>query len=277
MTIIVRSLEGYSTDVWANLPWRLFERRLVRLQRRIHKASKTKNIDLVKKLQRLLIGSNSARYLAVRYGIESNLLFKDFGQAKFRNLTSKQKIRLVTELKYPRILSYEVRDSLYNSKNSQDYISCLKACSLQSLFRYATEPVIGLPSLRYFYKGQFVNSFHYLKNNRSKSFFTYSLFSIVSCFVSEYRSEFNSHDFSSRVDFLIRSNQLPICNRYFSDLYSFLVSQKKLIYFLVNKKCIETLLQMDTSFMNNNLLLATTRAKFHDWYFKKLFISTRGF
>jgi hypothetical protein len=274
MTIIVRSLEGYSTDVWANLPWRLFESRLVRLQRRIHKASKTKNIDLVKKLQRLLIGSNSARYLAVRYIIENNLVFKECRQTNFRNLTSKQKIKLVTELKYPRILSYQVADPLDTSKNVEDYIACLKIFSLQSLFRYATEPVIGLSSLRYFYKGQFVNSSHYLKI-RSKSFSSYSLASTASCFVNKRRPEFNFQYFLSRLNFLLKSNQLLIRNCCFSALYSFLFFQKKLIDFPINKKYLEILLQMDTSFTNKSLIEATIRTKFHDWYFKTLFISTR--
>lgn len=159
MTIIARSLEGYSADVWANLPWRLFEKRLVRLQRRIHKASKAKNIKLVKALQHLLLGSNSARYLSVRYAVEGNIAKTNYCYKNYTVLTSKQKIKLVYELKYPRIIGFTDLPNLALN-TLEDYLHNLKLTSLQCLFKYAIEPVSEFPSAHYFYKGQLVNSFH---------------------------------------------------------------------------------------------------------------------
>nr|ASV47552.1 reverse transcriptase [Chroomonas mesostigmatica CCMP1168] len=160
MTIIARNLEGYSADVWANLPWRLFERRLVRLQRRIHKATKIKNKKLVTKLQRLLIGSNSARYLSVRYAIDSITAFRQVGEASLKPLTSKQKIKLVHELKYPSIINY--KDSDWGAFGPYDVFN-LKITSLQCLNRFMVEPVSEIPSSSYFYRGQLIVSPMYLK------------------------------------------------------------------------------------------------------------------
>lgn len=226
MTIIVRSLEGYSADVWANLPWRLFERRLVRLQRRIHKASKTKNRDLVKNLQRLLIGSNSARYLSVRYALDANVLDKKSDDTKYTYLNSTQKIQLVNELKYPRILKYQLSDHLSNKKNVEDDLAHLKILSLQSLLKYAIEPVVGLPSLQYFYKGQFIDSFYYLKC-RHKTAWTKPLGSLLGGFINDHTFRFNFHKLPLGLYLPITINRFLIYKSHFMELYGIQGFQRK--------------------------------------------------
>lgn len=236
MTITVRSLEGYSADVWANLPWRLFEKRLVRLQRRIHKASKVKNTQLVKDLQHLLLGSNSARYLAVRYVIESSIFDKKYRHLPFRSLTSKQRIRLVQELKYPRISKFK---DLHNVivKSFEDYIYTLKRLSLQCLFKYITEPVSEFPSLHYFYKGRFINSFHYFKTNRT-----------LKAFLDFYHSCWSGKNVSS----FLKSNKIP------ESVFDFLLA-----------------IDLSTFRLSMPLIKVFEGVDFNSWYFKKYCNSKR--
>ena len=51
---------------WKDLPWRAIERRCFKLQTRIYRASQRGDTKAVRKLQRLLMKSWSAKCLAVR-------------------------------------------------------------------------------------------------------------------------------------------------------------------------------------------------------------------
>jgi len=57
---------------WQDLPWRAIERAVFKLQKRIYQAAKTGDIRTVRKLQRLLLKSWSARCLAVRRVTQDN-------------------------------------------------------------------------------------------------------------------------------------------------------------------------------------------------------------
>ncbi len=51
---------------WNPVPWRTAERQVLKLQKRIYQASLRGDVGRVHGLQRLLVNSRSARFLAVR-------------------------------------------------------------------------------------------------------------------------------------------------------------------------------------------------------------------
>ena len=57
---------------WKTLPWKRFERQVFKLQTRIYRAQQRGNVTAVRKLQRLLVTSWSARCLAVRRVTQDN-------------------------------------------------------------------------------------------------------------------------------------------------------------------------------------------------------------
>jgi retron-type reverse transcriptase len=59
-------------DNWKDLPWKKFQKVVFRLQTRIFKAQKNGNLKLVTKLQKLLLNSKAAKYLAVRQVTQLN-------------------------------------------------------------------------------------------------------------------------------------------------------------------------------------------------------------
>ncbi len=57
---------------WHEVPWRQLERRIFKLQKRIYQASKRGDDQTVRKLQKTLINSWSAKCLAVRRVTQDN-------------------------------------------------------------------------------------------------------------------------------------------------------------------------------------------------------------
>ena len=57
---------------WSDINWRKLERGVHKLQKRIFQASNCGNVKLVRRLQKLLISSRSARLLAVRRVTQDN-------------------------------------------------------------------------------------------------------------------------------------------------------------------------------------------------------------
>lgn len=107
------------TEEWKSLPWKDFEKTLFRLQHRLYKASKEKDISKCIKLQSLILGSSSSRYLAVR-------------QVTQLNTGPRERLQLADELK------------LINGWKHQPLgilgIPTLRDRSMQCLLKYALEP-----------------------------------------------------------------------------------------------------------------------------------------
>ena len=61
-----------SDDIWKNLPWKKFRKVVFRLQCRIFTAQRNNNKALVIKLQKLLLSSKAARWLAIRQVTQLN-------------------------------------------------------------------------------------------------------------------------------------------------------------------------------------------------------------
>jgi len=86
---------------WKDLPWKIIERQVFKLQKRIYQAAKRDHRVEVHKLQRLLVKSWFGRCLAVRRVTQDNQGKKTAGVDGVKQLTPKQRLQLVSELKRP--------------------------------------------------------------------------------------------------------------------------------------------------------------------------------
>ena len=83
---------------WADLPWKKFEKVLYKLQKRIYQASSRGDVKNVKRLQKLLIRSRSAKLIAVRRVTQDNQGYKTAGVDGVKALTPKQRFSLVDKI-----------------------------------------------------------------------------------------------------------------------------------------------------------------------------------
>ena len=86
-------------DEWRTIPWRKLERRVYKLQKRIYRAANRGDVRTVRKLQRLMMKSWSAKCLAVRRVSQENQGKKTAGVDGIKSLTPAQRIELVNDLK----------------------------------------------------------------------------------------------------------------------------------------------------------------------------------
>lgn len=87
-----------TTYEWKEIPWRKLERRIFKLQKRIYQASRRGEINKVRKLQRLMFKSKSAKLLAVRRVTQENRGKKTAGVDGVKSLTPKQRVELAQQL-----------------------------------------------------------------------------------------------------------------------------------------------------------------------------------
>jgi RNA-directed DNA polymerase len=88
-----------TTAEWRLINWRKLERRVFKLQKRIYRASQRGDIKALRKLQKMLMKSWSARALAVRRVTQDNQGKKTAGVDGLKSLTPKQRLDLVTKLR----------------------------------------------------------------------------------------------------------------------------------------------------------------------------------
>ena len=84
---------------WKDIDWRKLERNAFKLQKRIYQASSRGDVKLVRKLQKLLISSWSARALSVRRVTQDNQGKKTAGVDGVKSLSPKQRLNLINEIK----------------------------------------------------------------------------------------------------------------------------------------------------------------------------------
>ncbi len=84
---------------WQEIPWRKLERNIFKLQKRIYKASRRGDVKWVRRLQKLLVKSWSAKLLAVRRVSQDNPGKKTAGVDGIKSLSPKQRLTLVQSLK----------------------------------------------------------------------------------------------------------------------------------------------------------------------------------
>ena len=88
-----------TTAEWNQINWRKLERRIYKLQKRIYRASGRGDVKVVRRLQKTLMKSWSARALSVRRVTQDNQGKKTAGVDGVKSLTPKQRLSLTGELK----------------------------------------------------------------------------------------------------------------------------------------------------------------------------------
>ena len=87
-----------TTYEWRTLPWRQLERRVFKLQKRIYQASLRGDVKTVRRLQRLMMKSWSAKCLAVRRVTQDNQGKKTAGIDGVASLSPEDRLTLVGNL-----------------------------------------------------------------------------------------------------------------------------------------------------------------------------------
>jgi RNA-directed DNA polymerase len=88
-----------TTVEWKHVNWRKLERHVYKLQKRIYRASQRGDTVTVRRLQKLLMKSWSAKALAVRRVTQDNTGKKTAGVDGVKSLTPKQRLELVNKLR----------------------------------------------------------------------------------------------------------------------------------------------------------------------------------
>lgn len=83
---------------WNTVPWKQVEKRVFKLQKRIYQASSRGDVKTVRRLQRLLIKSHSAKLLAVRRVTQDNQGKRTAGIDGVKSLPPKARLALVNRL-----------------------------------------------------------------------------------------------------------------------------------------------------------------------------------
>jgi RNA-directed DNA polymerase len=139
------SKTSFKTTVeWNTIPWRKLERRVFKLQKRIYKASQRGDVKAVRKLQKTLLHSWSAKCLAVRRVTQDNRGKKTAGVDGRKNLSPKARLILVQSLKlgYKAAPTRRVWIPKPGSEGEKRPLSIptLYDRALQSLVKLALEP-----------------------------------------------------------------------------------------------------------------------------------------
>jgi RNA-directed DNA polymerase len=84
---------------WSDIPWQKLERNTYKLQKRIYKASNRGDVRTVRRLQKLITKSWSAKVLSVRRVTQDNQGKKTAGVDGIKSLSPKARLTLVNKLK----------------------------------------------------------------------------------------------------------------------------------------------------------------------------------
>src|SRR4030095_14233083 len=87
-----------TTTEWNTTNWRKLGRKVFKLQKRIYQASQRGDIVAVRKLEKMLMDSRSAKMLAVRKVTQDNRGKKTAGVDGVKSLTPPQRLQLTEDL-----------------------------------------------------------------------------------------------------------------------------------------------------------------------------------
>jgi RNA-directed DNA polymerase len=136
---------AFCTDEWKDLPWKQFDKTLYRLQHRIYKAAQQNDVESIKNLQSLLVGSNCAKYLAVRQVTQLNTGKRSAGVDGLSKLDPKQRMQLAAELSQLNNWKHQKLRRVYIPKDNGTQrplgIPTIRDRAMQCLIKYALEPV----------------------------------------------------------------------------------------------------------------------------------------
>ena len=138
-----------TSELWKSLPWKKFRKNLFRLQVRVYKAIRTGNKRKARQLQKLILRSRAARFLAIRQVTQLNSGKKTAGIDNKTALTFKSRFDLELLLKQCGQNWYhnKLRTIPIKKKNGSHRI--LKVPTIadrawQCLAKYALEPACAL-------------------------------------------------------------------------------------------------------------------------------------
>ena len=89
----------HDSETWRNLPWKKFRKDLFRLQKRVWKAVRVGDMPKARSLQKLILRSVAARFLAIRQVTQLNAGKKTAGVDGKLVLTFKEKFELEEKLR----------------------------------------------------------------------------------------------------------------------------------------------------------------------------------
>jgi RNA-directed DNA polymerase len=128
---------------WNQVNWRKLERKVFKLQKRIYRASQRGDVKALRKLQKMLMKSWSARTLAVRRVTQDNQGKKTAGVDGEKSLTPKQRLDLVNKLRLGTKASPTRRVWIPKPGTEEKRplgIPTMKDRALQALVKLALEP-----------------------------------------------------------------------------------------------------------------------------------------
>ena len=96
---MIRHCNKITSESWKSLPWKKFRANLFRLQRRVFKAIREGNKRKALQLQRLILKSRAARFLAIRQVTQLNAGKKTAGIDGKASLTFEERFNLEEVLK----------------------------------------------------------------------------------------------------------------------------------------------------------------------------------
>jgi RNA-directed DNA polymerase len=88
-----------TTEVWKNINWRVINRRVFRIQKRIYRASERGDVGTMRGLQKLLLRSCSAKLLALRRVTQDNQGKKTAGIDGIKAVKQPERLKLAKSLK----------------------------------------------------------------------------------------------------------------------------------------------------------------------------------
>lgn len=96
---MIRRIEKINSESWKNLPWKKFRKDLFRLQKRVWKAVRVEDMQKAKSLQKLILRSQAARFLAIRQVTQLNAGKKTAEIDGKLALTIEERFKLEEQLK----------------------------------------------------------------------------------------------------------------------------------------------------------------------------------
>ena len=128
---------------WSTLPWKRIQIKVFKLQRRIYRASRRRQVKLVHKLQRLLVKSWYGRLLAVRRVTQDNQGRRTAGIDGVKDLTPHQRLEMAQSLSHfsrPRPLRRIWIPKPGKSEKRPLSIPVMRDRATQALIKLALEP-----------------------------------------------------------------------------------------------------------------------------------------
>jgi retron-type reverse transcriptase len=87
------------SELWRKLPWKKFQRNLFRLQCRVYKAVASGDMRKARSLQKLILKSQSARFIAIRQVTQLNAGKNTAGVDGKKSLNHKERFELNKNIK----------------------------------------------------------------------------------------------------------------------------------------------------------------------------------